>query len=307
VVPLRQLSLDHFHLPKGRRYHIYRISGSEISQQPHCHDYYQICYVECGQVEHRQEHNTVFLEAGDAFIVPPGFVHQILFPDPGAYLYSLSFGEDLFHAGFSQSNVYHFMTALKLESLESQRIPIRLKLKMDFPRQQTLKALMDALIREQDSTCPKELSAAGSLVAAILCVFSQGYFLGDRQQLQDVTRYTHSLEQCLRYIDAHFTEDLSLEDTARRFALSRSQFSLLFPQHTGLTFKRYLSKKRIGYAITLLQTTDLPIQQIAAMAGYEDASTFYRNFTKVTGHAPSDYRTDRDLEARLYLNTDRPF
>ena len=292
---MRSLTLDYFHLPKDRKYHIHRIDGSEVSQHPHCHDYYQICYVECGHVEH----SNVTLEAGDAFIVPPGFVHQILFPDKGAFLYSLSFQEELIPR---DANVYRFLTALKLETLETERIPIRMKLKMDLPRQQTLKALLEALTREQSSTCPPELTAADSLIAAILCIFSQGYFLGDTRQLQEVARYSHVMEQCLRYLDAHFTEELTLEETARRFALSRSLFGILFPRHTGSTFKRYLAQKRISYAVTLLQSTDLPVRQIAAMCGYADPSTFYRNFTKITDRQPSDYRTGNDLETQLYLN-----
>ncbi len=298
---MQELSLDYFNLPPRQKYHIYRITGSEISQQPHSHNYYQICYIERGWVEHRQDSSIVPLDAGNAFIVPPGFVHQLHFPDPEARLYSLSFQEDMFHAGFSQSNVYHFMTALKLETMEQERIPIRMKVQLDFPRQQTLKGLMDALIREQESTSPPELTAAASLVAAILCILSQGYFLSDAAQLQAVTEYSKAMEQCLVYMDTHFTEDLVLEDTARKFGFSRSKFSLLFPQHTGTTFKRYLTKKRIDYAVTLIRSTELSIQEIAAMAGYSDLSTFYRNFTKVTGVSPSAYRGAPDLETQLYL------
>ena len=286
---MQELSLNYFKLPAGQKYHIYRITGSEVSE-PHSHDYYQICYVECGRVEHRQDSSTVPLEAGDAFIVPPGFAHQIIFPDRDAYLYSLSFQEDMFHTGFSQSNVYHFMTALKLETMESARIPIRMKVQLDHPRQQTLKGLMDALIREQESSSPPELTAAASLVAAILCILSQGYFLGDTAQLQAVEACSKAMTQCLRYLDAHFTEDLVLEETAKKFGLSRSKFSLLFPQCTGMTLKRYIAQKRIDYALMLIQSTSLPIQEISEMCGYEDVSTFYRNFTKVTGTQPSSYR-----------------
>ena len=129
-----------------------------------------------------------------------------------------------------------------------------------------------------------------------------GILLGDVAQLQAVEACSKVMEQCLRYLDAHFTEDLVLEETARKFGLSRSKFSLLFPQHTGMTFKRYLTKKRIDYAVTLIRSTELPIQEIAQMAGYTDLSTFYRNFTKVTGTAPSTYRCTQDLERHLNLS-----
>ena len=38
------------------------------------------------------------------------------------------------------------------------------------------------------------------------------------------------------------------------------------------------------------------------MAGYSDLSTFYRNFTKVTGTAPTTYRCTQDLEQHLTLS-----
>lgn len=299
---MREVSLDRFHLPPGKKYHIYRVADSDISPFPHRHDYYQICYVERGRVEHRQDHSAVSLEDGDAFIIPPGFVHQLHFPVPDSYIYSLSFQEEMFHPGFSQSNVYRFMTALKLETLESERIPIRMKVRLDMPRQQTMKGLMDALIREQESTCPQELTAAASLIASILCILSQGYFLGDTAQLQAVEAWSKAMAQCLAYLDTHFTEDLVLEETARKFGLSRSKFSLLFPQYTGMTFKRYLTQKRIDYAVTLIRSTELSIGQIAQMAGYSDLSTFYRNFTKVTGTVPTTYRCAQDLEQHLNLS-----
>lgn len=284
---MRNLSLAYFDLPDGQNYHIYRICGSEVSQQPHTHEYFQVCYVERGHIEHLQQNDAVDLRAGDAFIVPPGFEHRILFPDPNAQVYSLSFQENLFHPGFSASNVYSFMTALCL-----QKIPVRMKVSLDAGRRQTVHSLMDALIREQDNRTAPTLTAAGSLVAAVMCVLSQAYASDDanREPLQAAARYAESMNRCIAYIDAHFTQDLTLPDLCHRFALSRTQFGTLFPRFAGTTLKRYIAQKRIGYAVALLGSTDFPIQQIAEISGYGDISTFYRNFTKITGTQPSAYR-----------------
>ena len=284
---MRKLSLAYFDLPEGQHYHIYRICGSEISQQPHTHEYFQVCYVERGHIQHLQQAETVELRAGDAFIVPPGFEHSILFPDPDAQVYSLSFQEELFHAGFSASNVYRFMTALFL-----QKIPVRMKVSLDAARRQTVHGLMDALIREQDSRTDPALTAAGSLVASVMCLLSQAYAMDDanREPLQAAAHYAEAMESCIAYIDAHFTQELTLGDLCHRFALSRTQFGILFPRFAGTTLKRYIAQKRIGYAVALLGSTDFPIQQMAEISGYGDISTFYRNFTKLTGTQPSAYR-----------------
>jgi len=35
---------------------------------------------------------------------------------------------------------------------------------------------------------------------------------------------------------------------------------------------------------------EMPLREIATLVGYEDFSTFYRNFKKQTGKSPAEYR-----------------
>ena len=86
---MRNLDLTYFDLPQDRKYHIYRINGSAVSQ-PHSHDYYSICYVDCGHIDHMVGSSKVRLNAGDTFIIPPGAVHNIEFSDKNAFIYSLT-------------------------------------------------------------------------------------------------------------------------------------------------------------------------------------------------------------------------
>lgn len=290
---MQPLTLQDFDLPAGQNYHIYRISNSRVAQQPHSHDYYQLCYVQCGQIRHGHAEEPVTLQAGDAFLVPPGFVHCVEFGH-SARIYSLSFTEDVFHAGFSHSNVYRFMTALKLETMDAAKLDVRLRIPLDNTRRNNLQALLDCLIAEDAAGCPRELAAAASLIAAALCVVSQGYFAqpDGPAQLQKVEACQRAMAECIAYIDANYTKDLTLQGLSRQFALSRSRFGILFPQYTGTTLKPYIAQKRIAHAVMLLQSTKLPVAQIGQTVGYEDITTFYRNFTKVTGVTPTAYRPE---------------
>jgi len=290
---MQPLTLQDFDLPAGQNYHIYRIGDSRVAQKPHSHDYYQLCYVQCGSIRHGHTDTPVTLQAGDAFLVPPGFVHCVEFGN-SARIYSLSFTEDVFHAGFSYSNVYRFMTALKLETLGSQKLDVRLRIPLDSTRRHNLRSLLDCLIAEDEAGCPRELSAAASLIAAALCVVSQGYFAqpDGPAQLQKVEACRRAMADCLAYIDENYTKELTLQGLSRQFALSRSRFGMLFPQYTGTTLKRYIAQKRIAHAVMLLQSTDLPVAQIGQAVGYEDMTTFYRNFAKLTGVQPTAYRSE---------------
>ena len=69
-----------------------------------------------------------------------------------------------------------------------------------------------------------------------------------------------------------------------------SYFSSLFKKETGSSFVEYLSKIRIDKAKDLLRESDLRIQDICLMVGYNDVKYFSKLFIKYTGLKPKDYR-----------------
>ena len=286
------ITLEHFRATE-RRYHVYRIKSSALDHQSHYHDYFQVCFVTGGRVLHRQEGDEVELGPGDAFIVPPGFTHSLHFASTYSQLYSLSFEPELFHPGFSQSNAYRFLAQLNSGTNTLSKHSVRLRVVLDEGQQQNLRALMDCLIRQQELTCPAELSAAPSLISSIVYLLAQGYYQQPQnaRRLKELTDYNDTLLQCTRYIDQNFCKSISLAGLSKQFGLSRSAFCALFPQFTGQSLRRYVAQKRILEAQRLIRTyPHRPLTQIAAEVGYEDSSTFYRNFLKITGVSPTTYR-----------------
>ena len=289
---VNEISMRYFNQDPAKKYHLYRINQSNVSESPHSHSFYQICYVDRGEIQHWNGSGYVTTHYGDAFIVPPGFVHRIVFPNDDSLVYSLSFEEDMFHPGFPFSDVYRFMTALKLDMNEGTRIGIRMKVMLNKDQRFIMHALLESLLRESSSTCPPELSSAGSLIAAIMCILSQAYFMDEQRsgKFDMISHYNQSLRECVDYIDTHFSQPLTLESLSSQFALSKSTFSLLFPQFTGMTLKQYINKKRIEHAALLVQSTELTLAEIANLTGYDEFSTFYRNFKRIIGVSPSEYR-----------------
>ena len=131
---------------------------------------------------------------------------------------------------------------------------------------------------------------AGSLVAAMLQILSRTYFGSHGQKPLDQTQ--DAVRACIRYIDSNYMLDLNVEELARRFALSRSSFAALFPQMAGMPVKQYVNRRRIEQARKLCSVEGLPLREIARLVGYEDFSTFYRNFKKLTGVSPAEYRNE---------------
>lgn len=276
-----------------RHYHIYRIRRTALDHQAHYHNYYQVCFVVSGQILHRQGGDAVTLGAGDAFIVPPGFIHSLHFDGTHSEMYSLSFEESLFHAGFPQSGAYRFLNGLQADSPALQRQSVRLRVFLDKEQRKLIRSLMDGLIHQQQADCPPELSAAPSIIASTLYILAQSYYQQPQNapQLSEQAGYNSILTRCMEYIDTHYKQPLSLSGLAKEFGMSRSTFCAVFPQFAGMTLRKYIAHKRIMEAQMRIRShPEQTLSQISMDVGYEDDSTFYRNFLQISGVSPSQYR-----------------
>ena len=282
------ITLSHFRAT-ARRYHIYRIRKTVVDHRPHYHNYFQISYVVSGEIIHRQGDAEVTLRAGDAFIVPPDFTHSLHFNNERTEMYSLAFEESLFPPGFSQSNAYQFLASLRPKTSDS----VRLRVTLNKGQRRLLERLLECLMGQQQEECPPGLSVAPSLVDAIVCLLAQGYYQQPQNasELDELARYNGAMLQCAAYIDRHFREPLTIAGLTRELGLSRSAFCAVFPQFAGMPLRKYIAQKRIKEAQNLIRANpERPLSAIATEVGYQDDSTFYRNFLQVTGLSPSRYR-----------------
>ena len=99
------------------------------------------------------------------------------------------------------------------------------------------------------------------------------------------------LVEILRYIDKNLSRTIREEDIAEYCHYSVTYFSKFFHKSIGVSFRDYLTLKRISLAKQLLseQRKD-KISFIAFQCGYNDVSYFSRIFKKKTGFSPAIYR-----------------
>jgi len=101
-------------------------------------------------------------------------------------------------------------------------------------------------------------------------------------------------EAAVRYLDRHYhSKELSLSEVCKTLAVSKSYFSALFKQHTGMTFVEYVTGVRIKRAKELLLTSDLKSYEVADRVGFGDAHYFSLTFKKQVGASPTEYREQR--------------
>ncbi|MCK9479089.1 MAG: helix-turn-helix domain-containing protein [Firmicutes bacterium] len=95
----------------------------------------------------------------------------------------------------------------------------------------------------------------------------------------------------VKYIDENYTDyNISLQRIAEQFSMSVWKVSKQIKDEMGVSYLEYINRKRIRLSMTLLETSDYDIAQIATLAGYTNDVTFRRVFKKYNKILPTEYR-----------------
>ena len=98
-------------------------------------------------------------------------------------------------------------------------------------------------------------------------------------------------DEIRHYVRVNYSDpNLSVSSISERFGVSVSHLSRLFKKDSGMKLNDYIRAERISRAQTLLRITDLSVQEIAGLVGFNSASAFIRAYREKTGISPGAYR-----------------
>ena len=89
----------------------------------------------------------------------------------------------------------------------------------------------------------------------------------------------------------HLDRPLPVARLARRAGMSRRNFDRRFREITGAAPLTWLTHQRVLRAQQLLESTRLPVEEVARRCGFSSAAALRQPFKRVTGTAPAAYRT----------------
>ncbi len=104
-----------------------------------------------------------------------------------------------------------------------------------------------------------------------------------------INEHLYLIGQAIKYIHDHFSEDINLNDVARKVNISPGYLSSLFKEVEEVGFNEYITGLRIEEAKRLLRNSNEKIYQISEIVGYNNPYYFSRVFKRMTGQTPSEY------------------
>ena len=108
--------------------------------------------------------------------------------------------------------------------------------------------------------------------------------LSDRQLKRDMT------EEAIHFMRENLQRSVKLNEIASYTGYSVSHFSILFKKKTGYSPLNYFNQLRVQAACHYLDFSDMQVNQIAMITGFDDQFYFSRIFSKIMGCSPTEYR-----------------
>lgn len=122
--------------------------------------------------------------------------------------------------------------------------------------------------------------------------------IGESEVLESVEETTEDfnsewMEQVLSYIEANYGDfNVSVNGIASHLNLSAPYVSATFKKRMGCNLSTFITMFRMKKATELLVMSQYDIQKISSMVGYENVTSFNRNFKKCFGISPGQFRAE---------------
>jgi len=98
------------------------------------------------------------------------------------------------------------------------------------------------------------------------------------------------IEVIHNYLMNNYREDVNLKNLAALVNMAEGSLCRFFKMNMGITLFEYLNKIKTDFACKLLMNKDLGILDVCLDSGFNNISHFNKQFKKITGVPPSEYR-----------------
>lgn len=251
------------------------VSRSEIlpgaGVKSHTHPYYHMFFVKAGYFRFHAAGQRYDLAPGHTLLVPPqtehGYKNET--EEHGEYLeIKFTLSEAAADARLLGSDVQHTDSAL-------------------------VGTLFEQILKEYSDLGKLADDAAAAYLSALISAL--GEKLRYQKQPQhfrhvDASGCTELSQRIIHYLEAHYSEDLSLDTLAQAMGYNKSYLCVAFKKDTRQTILDCLNMIRIRSAAELIVYSDHSLSQVAQLCGFSSVCHFNRVFLKYAGITPGHCR-----------------
>lgn len=127
------------------------------------------------------------------------------------------------------------------------------------------------------------------LTTVILCELSNQTST-EKRSVSHEANQKQICNDILDYVKMFIHSNIKVSEIASHFGYNSKYISLLFKNNMGITLKQYILTQKMEIAKFILTDTNNTVREIALQLGFSDSHNFMKEFKKVVGLTPSEYR-----------------
>ena len=250
----------------------------------HWHREYEIAYVYTGQISYFLNGTPQKVCAGEAVIVNKNVIHSCTAStDEPVRFMCVVFGEQFVFSSIFDALYEEYYLPLYLNNRE---FPTLIQGTTEWGTRflKILQALCESG-RQQLPGCDLEWRILLLSLFHLAC--TENIFVEGRPSQN---RSIAPLREILTYIEANYTEPLSIPALARQAGFSTEYFCRIFKEIVQKTPVEYIMARRVEHAMYLLTHTQDSITAVASASGFGDLNYFSRCFKRLSGMTAKEYR-----------------
>lgn len=280
----QEIEFQYYEIPHGER--LLAVSGKELEQvhgKQHFHNLMEIGYCAVGSGEIIFHGMKVPYKTGMVTVIPQNIPHFLSgFMDKNRWDYLFLNPEELLREFYPDNSMFA-KRILDLVNLKEQYFAAG--------EHNSLAALVCMIIEEYKNRGNYSGEYVRGLLLSILITVARGGMevfgtVEDYRKQSGIGQIAGALE----YIDKNYMENIKTGLLAAACNLSETHFRRLFAEYMNMTPSSYINLVRIQRACGLMQKTRYSMEEIAERVGYPAVSTFNRNFRKIIGTSPYQFK-----------------
>ena len=238
----------------------------------HYHGSFEIYYLTKGTCWYFIDKKSYRLTAGDIALIPRGVIHKTSYETENYSRLLINCSEN-----YIPKSVKELIP----------KIPVFSK---SATSDKQIADIFDVI--KEEYTAPDEFSEdiIKSKIYELLLLIAKESRASDREKTESPI-----VEQAVKYIRSHFSEDVTLNDVAKYCFVSREHLSRTFKKETGFGFNEYLNVYRLKKADLMLKNNSKNrISQIASSCGFNDSNYFSKLYKKMYNIAPTKAKMKKE-------------
>lgn len=252
----------------------------------HDHLYYEIFYVYEGNCTNIIQNNVMSCKKGDICFIPPHVSHSMsVFDD--SIIINLIVRESAFNSMFSnlfsdRNPLTHFYFFNLYKSEEKNYLLFKMG------DDSSIRSIIEDIYIENMKPGKYSISMQRSLFSYLLVTLIRNHE-SDLQCFYQSKKSSINISEMLIYFQKNFY-NITLKSAADHFGFSETYFSKLIKKNVGRNFVQLIRDIRLEHACRALLETNLSIQKICEIIGYDSPAHFSRAFKQAYGITANEYR-----------------